>query len=158
MLTGTLPLLQMAPGLSISWEEYTGEDFDKNFQIVLNPVQNGIQSYSWNHNHALAICSQTQHAFHAASFIDTLTNDSEVSNEYYSQVGHLPSNKQYLTDPRYTSAFYQAYMQQLTHATCIHAQNVLFGKAMDFCVDTVKRILFEHIDIQKELEGKRGII
>ena len=151
---GDIAFMSDGPWIKYQLEEYTGEDFDKNFQVVLNPVSEGQPSYSWNDNHALAICAQSRHASSAATFIDAVTNDPEISNEYYSKVGHLPANKHSLDHPVYSSEFYQAYKRQLTHASCINAQNALFGKAMDFCTDSVKRILFEGVDIQTELEEK----
>ncbi len=155
---GEIAFISDGPWIKYALEDLTGEEFEKNFEVVLNPVQSGTVSYSWNYNHALALCSQSEHKFHAAKFIDVITNDYEVSNYYYTRVGHLPVNKTYLDDPLYNSAFYRAYKQQLHHAACINAQNTMFEKAMDFCIDAVKRILFEDVEIQKELDDKEYIL
>jgi ABC-type glycerol-3-phosphate transport system substrate-binding protein len=151
---GDILFISDGPRIKYQLEEYTGEDFEKNFQVVLNPVHSSSQSYSWNYNHALAICSQSRYKLHAARFIEDLTNDYEISNYYYSRAGNLPVNKTYLEDPMYHSEFFRAYKRQLTHASCINAQNAMFDKAMVFCVDAVKKILFEDADIEKELNEK----
>ena len=142
-----------------SWIKYhlealTGETFEKNFDLVLNPVYPESTSYSWNNNHALAICSQSQHKLEAARFIDIMTNDYEISNYYYSQLGLLPINQTYLTDSMYSSNFYQTCKQQLTHTVCIPAHNAMFYKAIAFCIDAVKKILYQNVDIQEELNEK----
>jgi ABC-type glycerol-3-phosphate transport system substrate-binding protein len=155
---GEIAFISDGPWIKYALEDLTGEEFEKNFEVVLNPVESGDTSYSWNYNHALAICSQSEHKFHAAKFIDEITNDYEISNYYYTRVGHLPVNKTYLDDPLYNSTFYRAYQQQLQHAACINAQNTMFEKAMDFCIDAVKRVLFEDVDIQRELDDKEYIL
>lgn len=155
---GEIAFISDGPWIKYALEDLTGEEFERNFEILLNPVGSGTVSYSWNYNHALAICSQSDHTFHAAQFINATTNDYEISNYYYTRVGHLPVNKTYLDDPLYNSVFYRAYKQQLQHAACINAQNTMFEKAMDFCIDAVKRILFEDVDIQKELDDKEYIL
>lgn len=151
---GDIAFISDGPWVKYQLEEYTGEEFDKNFQVVLNPVHNGTESYSWNYNHALAICSQSQHKLFAARFIDDITNDYEISNYYYSRAGNLPVSKTCLDDPMYTSDFFKAYKQQLTHARCINAQNAMFNKAMAFCIDAVRKILYEDVDIEQELQEK----
>jgi ABC-type glycerol-3-phosphate transport system substrate-binding protein len=155
---GEIAVISDGPWIKYALEDLTREVFEKNFVVLLNPVQNGTVSSSWNYNHALAICSQSQRKFHAAKFIDAITNDYEVSTYYYTRVGHLPVNKTYLEDPLYSSEFYRTYKEQLRHASCIDAQNTMFEKAMDFCIDAVKRILFEDVDIQQELDSKEYIL
>ena len=151
---GDIAFISDAPWVKYQLEEYTGEPFEKNFQVVLNPVYQGTKSYSWNYNHALAICSQSQHKLYAARFIEDLTNDPEMSSYYYSQTGNLPVNKTQLEDSHYSSDFFKAYKHQLTHARCINAQNAMFHKAMAFCIDSVRKILYEEVDIESELDEK----
>jgi ABC-type glycerol-3-phosphate transport system substrate-binding protein len=142
------------PWIKYLLEELTGEPFERNFQVVLNPVRAGGKSYSWNYNHALAICSQSRNKFFAAHFIDSITSDRELSEFYFSQAGHLPSNKNCLDDEAYDSAYFRAFRRQLEFATCLNAQNAMFEKAMVLCMDAVRKILFEGIDIDRELNEK----
>ena len=103
---GDIAFMEDGPWIKYQLEEYTGEPFEKNFEVILNPIQNAtMKSRSWNYNHALAICSQSQYKTQAATLIDALSNDYEISNAYYSQVGHLPTNRNYLNEPLYDSAF-----------------------------------------------------
>lgn len=155
---GEIAFISDGPRIKPLLEELSGEMFEKNFEVLLNPVRSGSVSYSWNYNHALAICSQSKYSYHAAALIDALTSNPEVSNSYYTQFGQLPVNQHSLEDPRYQSDFYRAYKQQLLHAACINAQNMMFEKAMDFCIDAMKKILFEGVDIQKELDEKEYIL
>jgi maltose-binding protein MalE len=151
---GDIAFISDGPWIKYQLEGSTGEAFEKNFQVVLNPIQPGSHSYSWNYNHALAVCAQSQHKLYAVRFIDEITNDYDISNYYYSQAGNLPVNKTYLDDPMYDSEFFYGYKRQLTYANCINAQNAMFDKAMLFCVDAVKKILFEDADIEQELNEK----
>ena len=151
---GDIAFMSDGPWAKYLMEELTGEDFEKNFEVLLNPVQTGEQSSSWNFNHALAICSQSANKLYAARFIDALTNNYEISNYYYSRTGLLPVNKKYLEDPRYDSAFYTTYKTQLHKAVCVNAQNAVFGRAVVFCVDAINRILFQDVDIEQELNEK----
>jgi len=155
---GEIAFISDGPWIKHILEHLTGEAFDKNFDVLLNPVHTGTVSYSWNYNHALAICSQSPYTYHAATLIDALTNDSDISNYYYSKVGHLPVNQTQLNAPQYNSDFHRMYKQQLIHATCINAQNMMFEKAIDFCIDSMKRILFEGVDIETELDEKEYIV
>jgi ABC-type glycerol-3-phosphate transport system substrate-binding protein len=142
------------PWIKYLLEELTGEEFEKNFEVVLNPVQTSVESHSWTYNHALAICSQSQHKRHAARFINALTNEYEICQYYHSRTGLLPVNKKYLNDSLYTSEFFRAYKKQLQYSACINAQNAMFDKAMVLCIDAVKKILFEGVDIEGELNEK----
>ena len=155
---GEIAFISDGPWSKALLENITGEPFEKRFEVFLNPMHNSTVSSSWMYNHALAICSQSEHAVHAAALIDALTNEPEISNHYYSQVGHLPVNQRYLHDPAYDSKFYQVYKQQLLHARCINAQNMMFEKALDFCIDAMKNILFEGVEIQQELDEKEYIL
>jgi ABC-type glycerol-3-phosphate transport system substrate-binding protein len=151
---GEIAFISDGPWIKYQLEEYTGEPFDRNFQVMLNPVHSGSPSYSWNYNHALAICAQSQYKVHATRFIEDVTNDPEISNAYYSQAGNLPVNKTYLDDPRYETEFFRLFKQQLVHASCINAQHAMFEKAMVFCVDAARKVLFEDADIEQELNEK----
>lgn len=135
-------------------EELTGEPFEKNFMVILNPTWKGRPSVTWNYNHALAICSQSRNKYHAGIFIDAITNDPELSDFYFSSTGHLPSNRNRLCAAPYDSEYFQAFKRQLANAKCINAQNAMFEKAMVLAMDAVKKILFEDADIEKELNEK----
>ncbi|MEI6388671.1 MAG: extracellular solute-binding protein [Spirochaetota bacterium] len=135
-------------------EELTGEDFDKNFLVLLNPAWEGRPSVTWNYNHALAICSQSRNKYHAGLFMDAITNDPELSDFYFSATGLLPTNRNRLEAPAYAGAYFQAFKDQLVNAKCINAQNEMFEKAMVLAMDAVKKILFEDADIEKELNEK----
>ncbi len=152
---GDIAFMEDGPWIKYQLEEYTGEPFEQNFKVILNPVRDAtLKSRSWNYNHALAICSQSQYKTQAARFIDALTNDYDISNAYFSQVGHLPTNRNHLNAPMYETEFFNAYKQQMTHASCLNAQNASFSKAMIFCTDAVKKILYGAVDIETELNEK----
>jgi ABC-type glycerol-3-phosphate transport system substrate-binding protein len=152
---GDIAFITDGPWIKYQLEEYTGAPFENNFEVVLNPVQNAtMKSCSWNYNHALAVSSQSQHKRQAALFVDELTNDPEISTAYYSQVGHLPNNRRHLNDPEYTTPFFRAYKRQMAYSSCINAQNLSFIKAMTFCTDAVKKILYNGVDIERELNEK----
>lgn len=142
------------PWMKYLLEDVTGREFDQDFVIVSNPVYREANSSSWNDNHALAICSQSPYAAYAATFIDALTNDAEIFRYYTSKTGLLPVNKISLDDPLYGADFFKGYTQQLAHATCINAQHAMFSRAMYFCMDAVKKILYEEADIEQELHEK----
>ena len=42
----------------------------------------------------------------------------------------------------------------MTYSSCINAQNASFPKAMVFCTDAVKKILYNGVDIEQELDEK----
>ena len=142
------------PWVKYLLEESTGEPFEKNFQVLLNPVDANPVSRSWTYNHALAICAQSRNTLHAARFVDALTGDPELSAWYCSRVGILPPNRELLAAPEFKDAFFATYQEQLRHAHAIDARNPMFERAMVICVDAVKKILFEGADIQKELSEK----
>jgi len=143
------------PWIKYILEELTGEDFNKNFVVLLNPVNKEEKSYSWNYNHALAICSQSKNKMHAAKFIDAITNDPNISNFYYTRAGHLAVSREYVAHPAYSSVPFSAFKEQLENAVVINAQNAMFEKAMVLCIDAVKKILFEGAEIKKELDEKQ---
>jgi multiple sugar transport system substrate-binding protein len=142
------------PWIRYLLEELTGEPFEKDFEVIMNPVLAGGKSYSWNYNHALAVCSQSRNKFFAARFIESFTNDRELSDYYFTQVGHLPTNMDYLEDSAYSSDYFRAFKRQLEHSSCLNAQNAMFEKAMVLCMDAVRKILFENVDIETELSEK----
>ncbi len=152
---GDIAFMSDAPWIKYQLEEQTGQPFEDNFIALLNPVLSPqAKSRSWTYNHALAICAQSECRAQAARLIDALTNDYDISNAYYSQVGHLPNNRDYLADPVYDTPFFTIFKQQLTYSSCIHAENAAFSKAMTFCTDAVKKILYEQADIEQELDEK----
>ncbi len=152
---GDVAFMADGPWIKYQLEEYTGQPFDENFEVVLNPVLSPqAKSRSWMYNHALVICAQSEHKTQAAKFIDAMTNDYDISNAYYSQVGHLPSNRQYFAEPMYNQAFFATFKQQLAYSSCINAENAFFSKAMSFCTDAVTKILYEGVDIEEELDEK----
>ena len=114
------------PWIKYQMEELTGEPFEKNFRVVLNPVQHQKVSLSWNYNHALAVCSQSSQKLYAARFIDAVTGDTELSNFYYQHTGHLPVFRTSLEDPRFESEFYKSFKGQLEHSKCLNAGNPMF--------------------------------
>ncbi|MCP4399410.1 MAG: hypothetical protein GY801_19185 [bacterium] len=122
--------------------------------MALHPVHQSGQSLSLMYNHALGICSQSNNKLYAAKLIDALTDDPEISNYYFSRVGHLPSNAQHLNDSLYSSPFYDAYRAQLQNAVCINGQHEMFDRAVIFCLDAADNILFHGADIEDELEEK----
>jgi ABC-type glycerol-3-phosphate transport system substrate-binding protein len=135
-------------------EELTGQDFDRNFMVILNPTRSGDSSITWNFNHALSICSQSSDKYHAGRFIEAVTNDPELSDFYLSSIGHLPTNRNRLDAPSFGGEYFSALRSQLVDAKCINAQNSMFEKAMVLATDAVKKILFEEADIEKELNEK----
>jgi len=142
------------PWIKYQMEELTGEPFDKNFMVVLNPVYHAAHSYSWNYNHALAVCSQSQKKIYAAKFIDAITNDEDLSNFYYQRSGHLPVNSSILEQEEYQTDFFHKFALQLNHSKCLNAKNPMFEKAMVLCMDAVRKLLFEQVEIKKELDEK----
>jgi len=152
---GEIAFISDGPWIKYLLEEETGQEFDKNFQVILNPVYHDNISHSWNYNHALVICSQSKNKIYAAKLIDELTNGGEISSSYYERVGHLHVNRDRLKDAVEESECVQAFKKQLQHATVINAQNSMFEKAMVLCIDAVKKILFESSNIEEELSEKQ---
>lgn len=142
------------PWIRYLLEEATGEPFEANFQVLLNPVQANAVSRAWTYNHALAICAQSRSTLHAARFVEALTGDPELSAWYCSRVGMLPPNLALLAAPEFKDPFFATYQEQLRKARAIDARNPMFERAMVLCVDAVKKILFEGADIQRELTEK----
>ena len=142
------------PWIKYILEELTGQDFDRNFVVILNPVGRDRPSVTWNYNHALAICSQSRNKYYAGRFIDQVTNDPELSDYYYSTTGNLHTNRDRLDASPFRGDFFRAFQSQLANAKCINAQNSMFEKAMVLAMDAVKKILFEGVDIEKELNEK----
>jgi ABC-type glycerol-3-phosphate transport system substrate-binding protein len=142
------------PWIKYLAEEITGEPFEKNFQVLLNPVHAGPASRSWTYNHALAICAQSRNTLHAARFVEAVTGDPELSAWYSARVGILPPNTALLDTAGFASEFFSVYRAQLDHAKAIDARNPMFERAMVLCVDAVKKILFEGVAIEKELAEK----
>jgi ABC-type glycerol-3-phosphate transport system substrate-binding protein len=152
---GEIAFISDGPWIKYLLEELTGEDFTRCFQAMVNPARDGATSYSWNYNHALAICSQSKNKMYAAKFIDVLTGDNEVSTFYYTKAGHLPVYASMLQDERYSRAPFNVFREQLKSSSVINAQNSMFEKAMVLCIDAVKRILFEGSGIDRELNEKQ---
>jgi ABC-type glycerol-3-phosphate transport system substrate-binding protein len=149
-----IAFLTDGPWIKYILEELTGQDFDRNFMVILNPARSGRPSITWNYNHALAICSQSRNKYYAGRFIDQVTNDPELSDYYYSTTGNLHTNRDRLDAPPFRGEFFRAFKAQLANAKCINAQNSMFEKAMVLAMDAVKKILFEGVDIEKELNEK----
>ncbi len=142
------------PWIKFWLEELTGEPFDKRFRVIQNPVLKDGVSRSWNYNHALAICSQSPNKIFAAKFVDAISFDPEISGFYYRQSGHLPVNIDRKGIYESSDDFTRVYENQLEGSSCINSQNALFEKVMIFCIDAVRKILFEGCDITKELNEK----
>ena len=142
------------PWIKYLMEEITGEPLEKNFLVLLNPVQTAADSRSWTYNHALAICSQSRNKLHAARFVEALTGDPALSGWYCSQVGILPPHRALRADPQFGCGPFAAFGEQLRHSRAIDARNPMFERAMVLCVDAVKKILFDKAEIQGELTEK----
>lgn len=155
---GDVAFMTDGPWIAPLISDLTGKPFADNFDVSLNPAPGGSTSSSWTYNHALAICSQSPRKVQAAALVDALTNDTEISRHYYARVGHLPVHQRVLDQPGALLPFQEVYKQQLLTSRCINAQNRMFEKAMDFCVDAMKNILFEGADIQQELDQKEYIL
>ena len=112
---------------------------EKNFQVLLNPVQATADSRSWTYNHALAICSQSRNKLHAARFVEALTGDPELSAWYCSRVGILPPTGQLRAEPRFSCGPFATFREQLRHTRAMDARNPMFERAMVLCVDAVRR-------------------
>jgi ABC-type glycerol-3-phosphate transport system substrate-binding protein len=153
--SGKIAFISDGPWVTYLLEEETGDEFEKNFQVILNPVHHNGISHSWNYNHALAICSQSSNKIYAAKLIDELTNGGDLSSWYYTRVGHLHVNRERLNESKGYSECMHAFRRQLQHATVINAQNSMFEKAMVLCIDAVKKILFQSSDIEDELSEKQ---
>lgn len=152
---GEIALISDGPWIKLHLEELTGRDFEENFSVLLNPVDSEGRSRSWNYNHALCIPAQSNHKRYAAKVVETLSSDSIISRDYYRQVGHLPvsaggDNECIFGD----HSFYRMYRRQLENSTCVNSQNAMFEKAMSFCIDAVRRILFDGVEICTELQEK----
>jgi len=143
------------PWVKYLLEEATGEPFEKNFQVLLNPVQANAMTRSWTYNHAVAICSQSRNTLHAARFVEALTGDPELSLWYSSRTGILAPNKDLLGAAELKDEHFDTYREQLRHARAIDARNPMFERAMVLCVDAVRKILFEDADIERELAEKQ---
>ena len=89
------------PWIKYMMEEETGEPFENNFEVVLNPTFSANASLSWNYNHALAICAQSRNKMYAARFIDSVTVEPDVGGLYYQLSGHLPLNKEQIESPEF---------------------------------------------------------
>lgn len=142
------------PWIKYALEDLTGKEFEQDFRIVLNPVHGDTPSFSWNYNPALAICSQSSHKAYSAKFIEALTSGADIVHDFSRRTGMLPVRKQELDTPAYHTEFFKVYARQLEHAVCINAQNAMFTKAMHFCADAVRKILYEQVNIEQELREK----
>ena len=151
---GDIAFMTDGPWIKYILEELTGDDFDSRFMVVLNPARPGRESLTWNYNHALAISAQSRNKYHAGRFIDSVTNDPELSDYYFAATGHLHSNRSRLEAQGFTGDFFSSFRSQLANAKCINAQNPMFEKAMVLTMDAVKKILFEGVDIARELSEK----
>jgi ABC-type glycerol-3-phosphate transport system substrate-binding protein len=152
---GEIAFISDGPWIRYLLEDITGEEFARSFQVILNPMHRDPVSYSWNYNHALAICSQSKNKIYAAKLIDELTIGEELSDYYYASVGHLPVTGALLNGAPCDDSCIGAFREQLKHSTVINAQNSMFEKAMVLCIDAVKKILFEGADIERELREKQ---
>ncbi len=151
---GKIAFFLDGPFIKYLLEELTGRDFDQDFSVLLHPVHYDSNSYTYNYSHALAICSQSRNKEAAAKFIDAVTNDREISKFYYKATGELPTNKNHLNDPEFDSEYFRAFKKQLTHSIMINSQHALFEKAMVFCKESVHKIFYKGVDIEKELSEK----
>ncbi|GAK59558.1 putative bacterial extracellular solute-binding protein [Candidatus Vecturithrix granuli] len=142
------------PWIKYVMENLTGREFEQDFTVVLNPVHGDTPSFSWNCNLGLAICSQSPYKAYSAKFIEALTHDPEIVRDFSWRTGILPARKHELDTPDYHTEFFEPYTQQLEHAVCINAQHAMFTKAMHFCADAARRILYEQVDIGQELREK----
>jgi ABC-type glycerol-3-phosphate transport system substrate-binding protein len=152
---GDIAFISDGPWIRYLLEELTGEPFERNFRVVLNPRQAGGVSYSWNYNHALVILAQSKKKLYAAKFVDAITGDPDICNLYYRKIGMLPVSKSCLGAEAYNSEYYRTYRTQLENVVPIQAENPMFEKAMVLCIDAVKKILFDGADIPKELNEKQ---
>ena len=142
------------PYLKYDIEQITGQPFEKNFQVFLNPVCDQSQpSRSWNNNVALAICSQSENKLFAAKLVSFLSRDERLHG-VFSRFGYLPGAKDELDAQEFQDGFYTVYRRQLEHSSVINAHHPLFEQAMDLCADSVRKILFTDTDIEKELDEK----
>ena len=142
------------PYLKYTIEEVTGQPFDENFQVFLNPVlEKSHPSRSWNNNIAFAISSQSENKLYAARLVDFLTRDSRLHG-IYTMTGDLPISEDSLSLPEFQNGFYSVYRKQREHSSVVNAHHYLFEQAMDLCSDSVRRILFSDIEIAKELDEK----
>jgi ABC-type glycerol-3-phosphate transport system substrate-binding protein len=152
---GDIAFISDGPWIRYLLEELTGEEFEQNFQVVLNPTHANGVSYSWNYNHALAILAQSKKQVYAAKLVDAITGDPDICTQYHRKIGMLPVSKTCLQAEIYDTAYYRTYRRQLGNIVPIEAENPLFEKAMVLCIDAVKKILFEGADIRKELDEKQ---
>ncbi len=155
---GEIAFISDGPWIKCHLEELTGEPFEQRFQVVLNPVTRGENSYSWNYNHALAICSQSAYPLQSAKFIDAITSDDDLCDFFAAQTGILPVNTQHFDHPVYSTEFFSGYKRQLEHSACINAQNAMFAKAIYFCSNAARNILESDCDIEQELREKEAYL
>ena len=155
---GQIAFISDGPWVKGHLEELVGDDFDAHFRVLLNPTTPGKASVSWNYNHALAICSQSQYHAQAAKFIDAITTDDELCRFFSTQTGILPVNQRNLDAAGFSSDFFRGCKAQLAHSACINAQNAMFGKAMYFCLNAVHNILEHDADIERELNEKEAYL
>jgi ABC-type glycerol-3-phosphate transport system substrate-binding protein len=143
------------PWINYMMEEETGEPFENNFDVVLNPTFSANVSLSWNYNHALAICAQSRNKMHAARFIDSVTVEPDVGGLYYQLSGHLPLNERQRTQSGYDRPNFKAFWRQLENSECLNAENSMFEKAMVLCMDAVQKIFFDGVNVKDELDEKQ---
>lgn len=142
------------PWIRFWLEELTGEPFEKNFVVLGNPVTPKAVNSSWNYNHALGICSQSMNKAYAARFIDAVTTDPEISYFFYETFRHLPVGESARMSFAHEDEYNRQFLAQLNRSVCINSRNAYFEKAMVFCIDAVKKILFENADVRNELNEK----
>lgn len=141
--------------------EMAGGDFKNRFRAILNPVvcPDGKAaeaiSRSWNYSHALVVPSQSRFVADAVNVLNDLTVEPEISRYYYEHSGHLPVNTGEVNETFPDIDFYRVYAQQLAGAKNLHADNVLFHKALEFCNDAIGNIFDHGISVENELKEKQ---
>ena len=143
------------PWIRYMLEELTGEPFDTNSMVILNPTFTTKVSLSWNYNHALAVCAQSRNKLYAAKFIDAVTVDPDLSVLYYTSTGQLPVDENLFERREFQDPYFSAFRRQLEYSSCINAQNPMFEKAMVLCMDAVQKIFFDGVDVKNELDEKQ---
>jgi ABC-type glycerol-3-phosphate transport system substrate-binding protein len=150
---GKIGIISDGPWFKYLMREHVEGNFEKHFTLMHNPSGSG-KSYTWEYNHSLAVCSQSQNKQAAAEFIELITGNNMVSAGFFNETGMVPVNIEQQETPLFQTKIFTELKGHLSKSGILNAQNPMFEKAMQFCKDAVNRILFKNADIKKELEEK----
>jgi maltose-binding protein MalE len=150
---GKIGIISDGPWFKYLMREHVQGDFDKWFTLMHNPAV-PKKGYTWEYNHLLSICSQSQQKQAATKFIELVTGNNRISETFLNETGMLPVSSIQQETPVFQTKSYNHLKEHLTYSAAFSTQHPMFEKAMQFCKDAVQRILYEGADINQELEEK----